>query len=128
MSAPRARKLRDPHPRLRLRLRTLRTRVTVVARLAITAAVVVGLLFMYLVQMQSVRRTLDGQLRTYATQIAQSAPTGGWPQPLPASSLDPNAEAQVLASDGTVLAATRTLTGLPAVYALPADSTAPVRQ
>jgi signal transduction histidine kinase len=78
--------------------------------------------------MQSVRRTIDGQLRTYATQISQSAPSGAWPQPLPVSSLDANAEAQVLAADGTVLAATRTLAGLPAVYALPAGSSVPVRQ
>ncbi|MDQ1540320.1 MAG: hypothetical protein QOH29_1046, partial [Actinomycetota bacterium] len=125
MTAPRGQRLVRG---LRPRLRTLRTRVTVVASLAITAAVVVGVLFMYLLQMQSVRRTLDGQLRTYATQIAQSAPTGKWPKPLPASSLDANAEAQVLASDGTVLAATRTLVGLPAIYALPPGSSAPVRQ
>jgi signal transduction histidine kinase len=107
---------------------TLRARVTVVASLAITAAVVLGVLFMYLLQMQSVRRTIDGQLRTYASQIAQSGSTGTWPQPLAASSLDANAEAQVLASDGTVLAATRALAGLPAVYALPAGSDTPVRQ
>jgi signal transduction histidine kinase len=113
---------------LRRRRSTLRTRVTVVASLAITAAVVLGVLVMYLLQMQSVRGTIDGQLRTYATQIVQSAPSGAWPQPLAASSLDANAEAQVLSSDGAVLAATRTLTGLPAVYALPARSTAPVRQ
>jgi signal transduction histidine kinase len=113
---------------LRLRRSTLRARVTVVASLAITAAVVLGVLFMYLLQMQSVRRTIDGQLRTYATQIAQSARSGTWPEPLAGSSLDANAEAQVLAPDGTVLAATRTLTGLSAVYALPAGSTAPVRQ
>jgi signal transduction histidine kinase len=125
MTTPRARKL---VARLRPLLSTLRTRVTVVASVAITAAVVVGVLFMYLLQMQSVRRTIDGQLRTYATQIAQAAPTGTWPKPLPASSLDANAEAQVLSSDGTVLAATRTLIGLPAVYALPEASTVPVRQ
>lgn len=113
---------------LRPRRSTLRTRVTVVASLGITAAVVLGVLFMYLLQMQSVRRTIDGQLRTYATQIAQSAPTGKWPRPLPASSLDANAAAQVLASDGRVLAASRTLVGLPAVYALPAGSDTPVRQ
>jgi signal transduction histidine kinase len=114
--------------RFRPRRSTLRTRVTVVASLAITAAVVLGLLLMYLLQMSAVRRTVDGQLRTYATQIAQSAATGRWPTPLPQSSLDSNAEAQVLAPDGRVLAATRTLVGLPAVYRLPADSDAPVRQ
>jgi hypothetical protein len=61
MTAPRGQRLVRG---LRPRLRTLRTRVTVVASLAITAAVVVGVLFMYLLQMQSVRRTLDGQLST----------------------------------------------------------------
>ena len=44
------------------------------------------------------------------------------------STLDANAEAQVTAADGTVLAATRTLAGMPAVYTLPAGSTTPVRQ
>jgi signal transduction histidine kinase len=114
--------------RLRRRRSTLRTRVTVVAGLAITAAVVLGLLLMYLLQMSSVRRTVDGQLRTYATQIAQSAVNGRWPTTLAPSSLDSNAEAQVIATGGQVLAATRTLVGLPAVYRLPADSNTPVRQ
>jgi len=114
--------------RFRPRRSTLRARVTVVASLAITAAVVLGVLLMYLLQMSAVRRTVDGQLRTYATQIAQSAATGRWPTPLPQSSLDSNAEAQVLAPDGQVLAATRTLVGLPAVYRLPVDLDTPVRQ
>jgi signal transduction histidine kinase len=113
---------------LRPRRSTLRTRVTVVASLAITGAVVLGLLLMYLLQMSSVRRTVDGQLRTYATQIAQSASKGTWPTPLAPSTLDSNAEAQVLAPDGHVLAATATLVGLPAVYQLPADSATPIRQ
>jgi signal transduction histidine kinase len=108
--------------------RTLRTRVTVVAGLALSAVVVLGLLFMYLLQVQSVRRTIDGQLRTYAEQIAQSGSRGTWPGPLPPSTLDANAEAQVLGPDGHVLAATRTLRGLPAVYTLPPGATTPVRQ
>ena len=108
--------------------RTLRTRVTALASVAITVAVVLGVLFMYLLQMQSVRATIDSQLRTYATQIEQSASDGTWPQPLATSTLDSNAEAQVIAADGHVLAATRTLTGLPAVYSLPAGSSTPVRQ
>jgi signal transduction histidine kinase len=122
----------DHRTRLRLRLRpgrtTLRTRVTAVASVCITAAVVLGVLIMYLLQMNSVRATIDGQLRTYAAQIAQSAATGAWPRALPGSGLDANAEAQVLAPDTTVLAATRTLVGLPAVYALPAGADTPVRQ
>ena len=108
--------------------RTLRTRVTAVASLAITAAVVLGVLLMYLLQMQSVRGAVDSQLRTYATQIEQSASNGTWPQPLASSTLDSNAEAQVTAADGQVLAATRTLIGLPAVYALPVGANTPVRQ
>jgi signal transduction histidine kinase len=112
----------------RRRRSTLRARVTVVAGFAITAAVVLGLLVMYLLQMNSVRRTIDGQLRTYATQIAQSAANGTWPKPLASSSLDANAEAQVIAADGHVLAATHTLAGLPAVYRLSAGSATPVRQ
>jgi signal transduction histidine kinase len=83
---------------------------------------------MYLLQMNAVRRTIDTQLRTYATQIAQSATGGRLPQPLPQSTSDSNAEAQVIAHDGTVLAATRTLVGRPAVYVLPAGSDMPVRQ
>jgi hypothetical protein len=90
--------------RSRPRRSTLRTRVTVVASLAITAAVVLGLLLMYLLQMNSVRSTVDGQLRTYATQIAQSAANGRWPTPLAPSTLDSNAEAQVIAPDGRVQA------------------------
>ena len=116
---------------IRSRLDTLRARVTVLAGLAITAGVVGGVLLMYLLQMNAVRRTIDGQLRTYATQIAQipqSDPTGAWPDPLPPSTLDPNAQAQVIAPDGRVLAASRTLTGLPAVYTLPPGSSTPVRQ
>ncbi|MCO5995691.1 sensor histidine kinase [Actinoallomurus rhizosphaericola] len=113
----------------RARPRTLRTRVTAVAGLALTAAVVLGLMIMYLVQRESARRTVDGELRTYATQLAQSVQGAGlWPRPLPPSTLDPNAQAQVLAADGSVLAATRSLQGLPAVYAEPAGSSAPVRQ
>jgi signal transduction histidine kinase len=106
----------------------VRTRVTVVAGLALTAAVVLGLVIMYLVQRESARRSMDSQLRTYATQIAQSAQDGAWPQLVPPSTLDPNAQAQVLAADGSVLAATRSLQGLPAVYALPPGSDTPVRQ
>ncbi len=99
-----------------------------VAALVITAAMIFGLAVLYLLQIQSVSRTLEGQLRSYAAEIAQSAArTGTWPAFLPPSTLDANAEAQVTAADGHVLAATRTLAGLPAVYALTADATTPVR-
>lgn len=107
---------------------SLRTRVTFVASLGITAAVVLGLLLMYLLQTSSVRRTVDSQLRTYAQQIAQSPRNGTWPNPLPPSALDPNAQAQVLDVRGNVLAATRTLAGVGAVYVFPAGAYAPVRQ
>jgi signal transduction histidine kinase len=111
----------------RPRPRTLRTRVTLVASLSITAAIVLGVVAIYLLQIQSARRTIDSQLRTYAIQIAQSAGNGTWPTLSP-SSLDPNAEAQVIAPDGRVLAATRTLAGLPAVYLLAPGADVPVRQ
>ncbi len=107
---------------------TLRTRVTVVAGLALSGVVVLGLLFMYLLLVQSVHNTIREQLHAYADQIAQSGAAGTWPDPLVPSTLDANAEAQVLAADGRVLAATRTLQGLPAVYALPPGASAPVRQ
>lgn len=107
---------------------TLRTRVTALAGLSITVAVALGVLAMYALQMQSVRSTVDDQLRTYATQIVQSSNAGTLPRVLAPSTLDPTAEAQVLATDGTVLAATATLAGLPAIYQLPAGATAPVRQ
>jgi len=109
------------------RWRTLRVRLTIIASLVITAAVIFGLVLLYLLQIQTVRRTLDGQLRTYAQQIAQSATNGTFPVALPQSTLDANAEAQVTTADGHVLAATRALAGMPAVYALPANSTVPVR-
>ena len=107
---------------------TVRTRVTAVAGLALTAAVVLGLVVMYRLQLNSADRTLQGQLRAYATQIQQSATGGTFHQPLPASALDPAAQAQVLAPDGTVLAATRNLTGLPALYTIAPGTGTPVRQ
>ena len=107
---------------------TLRTRVTVVAGLAITAAVAAGLVLMYRLQTSTVDSTIDAQLRTYATQIEESHTSAGWPSQLPGSTLDGNAEAQVVAADGKVLAATRTLLGVGAVYQLPAGRTEPVRQ
>lgn len=106
----------------------LRTRVTVLASLALTVAVVLGVLAMYLLQMNSVRRTVDGQLRTYAAQIAEAGQDSVWPRPLAPSGLDQNAEAQVLDAGGNVLAATRLLVRLLAVYAVPAGSRNPVRQ
>jgi signal transduction histidine kinase len=107
---------------------TVRTRVTAAAGVALTAAVLLGLVGLYLLQVNSARRTIQSQLRTYATQIQQSATGGTFPRPLPASALDPAAQAQVLAPDGTVLAATRNLAGLPTVYMLGPGSATPVRQ
>ena len=112
----------------RARAGSVRTRVTVVAGLALSAAVSLGLLIMFQVQVGSVNRTTESQLRTYATQIEQSDQDGTWPRPLPAFALDRNAQAQVLAPDDTVLAATRALTGAGPVYTLPAGATTPVRQ
>ncbi|HEY0999755.1 MAG TPA: HAMP domain-containing sensor histidine kinase, partial [Streptosporangiaceae bacterium] len=108
---------------------TVRARVTAVAGLALTAAVVLGLLVMYRLQLNSADQTIHGQLRTYATQIEQSAARGRFPQPLPASDLGPTAHAQVLAPDGIVVAATRNWAGRPALYlyTLPPGSTTPVR-
>ena len=108
---------------------TVRARVTVVAGLALTAAVVLGLVVMYRLQLNSADQTIHGQLGTYAAQIEQSAVRGTFPQPLPASDLGQTAQAQVLAPDGTVLAATRNWTGRPALYlyTLPPGSTTPVR-
>ena len=108
--------------------RTVRTRVTAAAGLALTAAAVLGLVVMYRLQLNSADHTIQGQLRTYAIQIEQSAAGGAFPRTLPASVDDPAAQAQVLASDGTVLAATRTLAGQPALYTLAAGSATPVRQ
>jgi signal transduction histidine kinase len=79
----------------------------VVAGLALTAAIGLGLLIMYLVQLSSAHHTIDDQLRTYAVQISQAGQAGTWPHPLPASPVDPDAAAKVLARDGTVLAASR---------------------
>ena len=108
--------------------RTVRARVTAVAGLALTAAVVLGLVVMYWLQLKSADSTIQGQLRTYATQIEQSAAGGTFPRTLPASSLVPAARAQVLAADGTVLAATRNLADRRAVYTLAPGSTTRVRQ
>jgi signal transduction histidine kinase len=105
----------------------LRTRVTIFASLITAVAITGGIVLLYLLQMHSVRSTVETQLRTYVTQIAQASPTGDWPHPLPGSSLNPDAQAQVIAADGTVLTATRGLAGVPAAFALPAGSTRPVR-
>ena len=90
----------------------MRVRLTMVAGLVITGAVVLGIVLLYLLQVQAVDRTLDGQLRAYAVEITESASTGAWPRVLAASTLDADAEAQVIAPDGHVLAATRTLVGV----------------
>jgi signal transduction histidine kinase len=106
----------------------VRTRVTVVAGLALTAAVLLGLVVLYPLQLGSADRAVQSQLRAYAAQVEQAVARGAFPRPLPGSTLDPAAQAQVLAPDGAVLAATRALAGLPALYRLPADSAVPVRQ
>ncbi len=113
---------------LRLRLPTLRARVTIVASIAITAIVILGFLLLYVLQTNAAGRMVNGQLRTYLTQIEQSGRNGHWPAPLPVSALDPSAQAQVLDANGHVLAATPILVGVPAVYLLPAGATQPVRQ
>ncbi|HEY3711226.1 MAG TPA: ATP-binding protein [Amycolatopsis sp.] len=107
--------------------RTLRVRLTMVAGLVITAAAVLGIVLLYLLQLQSIDRTLEGQLRAYAIEITESAANGAWPHVLAPSTLDADAEAQVLAPDGHVLAATRTLTGLPAMYTVAGPSETPQR-
>jgi signal transduction histidine kinase len=113
---------------LRSKINTLRARVTIIASLVMTAAVVLGFLLLFHLQTQATRSTLDSQLRTYVTQIAQSAQNGRWPSPLPQSTLDPSAQAQVLDSSGHVLTATRTLEGVSAIYLLPTGAKQPVRQ
>ena len=108
---------------------TVRAHVTAVAGLALTAAVVLGLVVMYRLQLNSADRTIQGQLRTYATQIEQSAASWHRTRMLPPSVLDPSAQAQVLAPNGTVLAGyPRNLAHLPALYTLAPGSATPVRQ
>ena len=108
---------------------TVRARVTAVAGLALTAAVVLGLVVMYWLQLNSADRTIQGELRTYAAQIKQSAASWHGTRMLPPSVLDSTAKAQVLALDGTVLAGyPRNLAHLPALYTLPPGSATPVRQ
>lgn len=107
---------------------SVRFRVTVVAATVIAATVAAGLVGLYLLQLNSVRRTVDSQLRTYAAQIEESAANGHWPRPLARSTLDSNAEAQVLDDHGAVITATATLLGAPAVYSVAPGSSVPVRQ
>ncbi|WP_084728998.1 sensor histidine kinase [Streptacidiphilus neutrinimicus] len=107
---------------------SVRARVTAVAGLALTLAVALGLVLLYLLQTGSAHRTTDDQLRTYAAQIEQSGQAGAWPRPLPPFALDANAQAQVLAPDGTVLAATHALDGIGALYTLAPGSDTLVRQ
>jgi signal transduction histidine kinase len=108
---------------------TVRARVTAMAGLALTAAVVLGLVVMYRLQLNSADSTIQGQLRTYATQIEQSAASWHRTRMLPPSVLDPTDQAQVLAPDGTVLAGyPRNLAHQPALYTLAPGSATPVRQ
>jgi signal transduction histidine kinase len=106
---------------------TLRLRITVVASLAITAAVAGGIVLLYVLQVQAVSRTIDGQLRAYAVEVAESASTGVWPDPLPPSTVDADAQAQVIDDGGHVIAASRNLAGMPQLYALPPGTSTPVR-
>jgi signal transduction histidine kinase len=101
--------------------------VTVVFGVVVALAITGGIVLLYVLQLHAVDRTVRQQLRTYATQLSQTSPTGNWPQPLPVSALDSSAQAQVIAADGTVLAATRGLTGVPATFALPPGAQKPVR-
>jgi signal transduction histidine kinase len=112
----------------RLRPRTLRLRITLVAGIVLTILVVAGLGITYAALVYTVKRTIDGQLVTYAEQIAQAGQNGTWPDPLPPSPLDGNANAQVLDTDGHVLAASRELAGVPAVFELSPDQDELVRQ
>jgi signal transduction histidine kinase len=109
--------------------RTVRTRVTLAAGLTLTAIVMLGLAALYLLQLRTAEHTVQSQLRTYAIQIEQSAAANGtFPRPLPSFALWPDDQAQVLAPDGAVLAATQYLAGRPALYRLAPRSATPVRQ
>ena len=115
--------------RRRLTPGTLRSRITIVAGLALTTAVTIGTAVVYLLQLDSAQRTVEDGLHEYATQIEQSATVdGAFPDPLPPSNRDPTAAAQVLTEEGKVLAASSTVRGQPAIYILPANSRTPVRQ
>ena len=109
--------------------RTVRTRVTLAAGLTLTAIIMLGLGALYLLQLGSAEHTVQSQLRTYAIQIEESAAANGtFPRPLPSFALYPDDQAQVLAPDGAVLAATQYLAGKPALYRLMPGSATPVRQ
>jgi signal transduction histidine kinase len=115
--------------RRRLNPATLRSRITIVAGLALTATVTIGTIVVYLLQLDSAQRTIENGLHEYATQIEQSATADGqFPNPLPPSNRDPAAAAQVLTEDGRVLAATSSLSGQTAIYILPPGSSTPIRQ
>lgn len=124
---PRPATARRQHLPWRERRRTLRVRVTIIASLVMTAAVVAGIALLYLLQIQTVHRTLDSQLQAYVLEIVAASPNGKWPAFLPASNIDGNAQAQVISGEGRVLAATRALAGVAPVFALPADTSTPIR-
>lgn len=104
-------------------LRGVRFRLTAVAAVIVAVAVGVGLLGLYGLQVSSGRRAVDTRLRDYALQIEQAASGGRWPRPLPVSVSDENAVAQVLDASGRVVAASRTLQGAPALYAVDPGTT-----
>ncbi|HEY0474014.1 MAG TPA: HAMP domain-containing sensor histidine kinase [Kribbella sp.] len=114
--------------RPRLAPSSLRLRLTVLATLVVTATVAVSIGVLAITLVSSARGNLSASLRSYAASLADTGPSGTWPKPLPpAPGGDPGAWAQVVAADGTVVAGTSNINGLPALYTLPPGGGAPVR-
>jgi signal transduction histidine kinase len=113
---------------LRFAASSLRLRLTLLATLIVTATVAVCIAVLAATLVSSARGNLSASLRSYATSLAGTAAAGAWPRPLPAApGGDPGAWAQVIDPAGNVLAATSNITGLPALYAQPANGGTPVR-
>jgi signal transduction histidine kinase len=113
---------------LRLAASSLRLRLALLATLIVTATVAICVAVLAVTLVQSARANLTASLRGYASSLANSGPTAGWPQPLPAApGGDPGAWAQVIGPTGAVLATTTTVNGLPALYTQPPGGGAPAR-
>ncbi|MGW6194684.1 sensor histidine kinase [Kribbella sp. NPDC055110] len=107
---------------------SLRLRLTVLATLVVSGTLALGIAVLAVTLVSSARGNLTTSLRSYATSLAEAGPNGTWPRPLPpVPGGDPGSWAQVVASDGRVLATTASVNGLPALYNRPASGGSPTR-
>jgi signal transduction histidine kinase len=97
----------------RWRPRSVRARSTLLAVLAVTVALVLASLLLVGTLSRSLTRAEDDQARARAAELAALAGSGDLPAEV--AGVGDDSLAQVVAADGTVLAASANITGRPAV-------------